>query len=681
MSYRDEQLSKYVNNIYHLNEKNAVGRAIDELIASGKKDDEIRAMNPYYAQELDRRASNINVQDYANKVGDARKAAEMAQSLANVHQNDKYDAAADKARANVVGAQNDLENAKVKAKANVAAKMDAKNQAADLEAYRAEKREQAKLYKANLELEQTKQELEQAKKELEELKAKAAQGDTDAAQEAEKVKDVVEQKTEEVKEETAEVKNAKTETTPPTAEELNAGAETTATQTSPEETAKAQANAEETATQSAMEIKPTDTPEIQQAKQNFQQEWADLKTQIGSIQDTTKKLMSSPIATSYVKQRPDLATKFQKFGGALAAMGSIVGLAGMITMFINPALGGILSAAGRTMVGAGGATASGANAVKQFKNGNVLGGIGSLAAAGMSGAMAGMGAKSLAGGIGAMQAANAAPAVSTETTDAMAGDPRFAAPTDTNPANGNTTQSFTPGSNPAQFTNREPTIANTNDAVANAQPGDVLQRNDGTRIEINQGDIDWAKAHQSQPVPQVTPQVGAQTVNTGTLSINPNAGTPNLGNITLPNGPLQPNLNAFKAQTQPSPLFNSSTNPFNPTPNLGNIKAGSSVLQPNLNDYNAFKTQTQPSPLFNSSTNPFNPTPNLGDIKAGPSVLQPNLNDYNAFKAQTNMNLPQGVNVGGNTTPNLVPSSWSQPHQPTPNVKLPYVQNGQWINK
>lgn len=678
MSYRDEQLSKYVNSIYHLNEKNAVGKAIDDLIESGKTDDEIRAMNPYYAQELDRRASNINVQDYANKVGDARKAAKMAQSLANIHQNDKYDAAADKARANVVGAQNDLENAKVKAKANVAAKMDAKNP--DLEAYRAEKREQAKLYKASLELEQTKQELEQAKKELEELKAKAAQGDEKAAKEAEKVEDVVDQKTEEVKEETAEVQNAKAETTPPTAEELNAGAETTATQTSPEETAKARANAEETATQSAMEIKPTDTPEIQQAKQNFQQEWADLKTQIGSIQDTTKKLMSSPIATSYVKQRPDLATKFQKFGGALATMGSIVGLAGMITMFINPTLGGILSAAGRTMIGAGGATASGANAVKQFKNGNVLGGIGSLAAAGMSGAMAGMGAKSLAGGIGAMQAANAAPAVSTETTDAMAGDPRFAAPTDTNPANGNTTQSFTPGSNPAQFTNREPTIANTNDAVANAQPGDVLQRNDGTRIEINQGDIDWAKAHQSQPVPQVTPQAGAQTVDTGTLSLNPNAGTPNLGNITLPQSPLQPNLNAFKTQAQPNSLFNSSANPFNPTPNLGDIKAGSSVLQPNLNDYNTFKTQTQPSPLFNSSTNPFNPTPNLGDIKAGPSVLQPNLNDYNAFKAQTNMNLPQGVNVGGNTTPNLVPSSWSQPHQTTPKVKLPYVQNGQWID-
>ena len=168
-------------------------------------------MNPYYAQELDRRASNVNVQDYANKVNDARTAADMAQSLANIHQSDKFDAAAEKAKANVVGAQNDLENAKVQAKANVAAKKDAKNQAADLEAYRAEKREQAKLYKANLELEQTKQELEQAKKELEELKAKAASGDENAAAEAEKTEAEVEQKEEEVKQDEKELEAAKTE--------------------------------------------------------------------------------------------------------------------------------------------------------------------------------------------------------------------------------------------------------------------------------------------------------------------------------------------------------------------------------------------------------------------------------------------------------------------------------------
>lgn len=638
MSYKDEQISKYVNNVYHLNEKNAVARNIDSLRAQGKTDDEIRALNPVYAQELDRQASNINVKDNFDKVRQAKDAAVRAQDRANLYQTDKFDMAADKARANVHKSEQDLEAAKAQAKINAEQNRQAREDArlADLDAYNATKKAQAKdnldkkAYDAMHELEKTKQELEQAKKELEELKAKAAQGDLNAAKEAEKVEDVVDQKTEEVQEEQAEVENAKDETTtPPTAEELNTGAETTTTQTSPEETttqtspeetANAQATAEAAATQSAMEIKPTDTPEIQQAKQNFQQEWADLKTQIGSIQDTTKKLMASPIATSYVKQRPDLATKFQKFGGALAAMGSIVGLAGMITMFINPALGGILSAAGRTMVGAGGATASGANAVKQFKNGNVLGGIGSLAAAGMSGAMAGMGVKSLAGNIGTMQAANAAPAVSTGATDA-------------NPVNGNTTQSFTPGSNPAQFTNREPTIANTNDAVANARPGDVLQRNDGTRIEINQGDINWAKAHQAQPVvPQTTPQVGAQTVNTGIPLLNQNAGTPNFGNITLPQGVVQPKF---------------------------------------LNDYNAYKSQTQPNPLFNSSANPL--SPNLGNIKVPQGILQPNLNDYNAYKTQPSMNLSQGVNIGGNNPPNWMPSSWSQPHQLAPNVSIPYV--------
>lgn len=599
MSYKDEQISKYINNVYHLNEKNAVARQIDALRDAGKSEDEIRA-NPIYAQELDRQASNINVKDNFDKVRQAKDAAVRAQDRANFYQSDKYDAAADRAKKTAFGAEQDLEAAKAQARANAEQNRQAREDArlADLEAYNTEKKEKAKnavLFQkgkdAIVELEQTKKELEQAKKELEELKAKAAQGDLNAAKEAEKVEDVVDQKTEEVKEEQAEVENAKAEaTTPPTAEELNNGAETTATQTSPEETtppeetatspeettppeetatspeetANAQAEAEAAATQSAMEIKPTDTPEIQQAKQNFQQEWADLKTQIGSIQDTTKKLMASPIATSYVKQRPDLATKFQKFGGALAAMGSIVGLAGLITMFINPALGGILSAAGRTMVGAGGATASGANAVKQFKNGNVLGGIGSLAAAGMSGAMAGMGAKSLAGGMGAMQVANAAPAVSSGTTDV-------------NPASGNTTQSFTPGSNPAQFTNREPTIANTNDAVANAQPGDVLQRNDGTRIEINQGDINWAKAHQAQPVvqPEVAPQQGAQT-------INPFANTANNGSLF--------DYNAYKQST---PNFGLNVNPVVPNLNLNNPKVlngNSNILNP-LSDYNNYKSQ------------------------------------------------------------------------------------------
>ena len=38
-------------------------------------------------------------------------------------------------------------------------------------------------------------------------------------------------------------------------------------------------------------------------------------------------------------------------------------------------------------------------------------------------------------------------------------------------------------------------IENSNEAVANAQVGDVLERKDGTVVEITQGDIDWAKEY------------------------------------------------------------------------------------------------------------------------------------------------------------------------------------------
>ena len=38
-------------------------------------------------------------------------------------------------------------------------------------------------------------------------------------------------------------------------------------------------------------------------------------------------------------------------------------------------------------------------------------------------------------------------------------------------------------------------IENTNEAVAGAQPGDTLIRDDGTEVTITQGDIDWANDH------------------------------------------------------------------------------------------------------------------------------------------------------------------------------------------
>lgn len=663
MSFKDEQLNKYVDSIFHLSEKNKVASQIDALRKSGKTDQEIRAMSPYYAQELDRQASNINVYDNVNQVRQAQDHLDMAQNLSNVYQDDTHDAAVDTARGNLTGAQNDLEAAKAQAKANTAKRQ---KDLADLEAYKNANKAHnydklnADYEKNKAELQNAMAELEQAKKELEELKAQAAKGDEQAAQEAEKVEDQVEQKEQEVEQDKQELEATPTEnpesaTTPensanpedavnPEAPTNPANPENPANggQTTPEQQAQITANAEAEATNNAMEIKPTDTPEIQQAKQSFQQEWADLKNQIGSIQEKTKKVMASPAATSYVKQRPDLATKFQKFGGALASLGAIVGIAGLITSFINPALGAVLRGAGMAMTGVGGATSSTANSVKQFKNGNVLGGLGSLAAAGLSAGMGVMGARGLASGLGAMNAANVAnnggsavadtsvaqtgeqPVSTDQTTtpteqsvapadnSAVSVDPSSnstATAPSVEPTNANTSQSFTPGSNPAQFTDRAPTIANTNDAVANAHPGDVIQRNDGTRIELNQGDINWAKAHQQvppqAPVAEVTPQVTPQQ--SGTTLEWQNPATPEVETYT-PNAmsgdprfaapsstaPLD-SYNQFKLQTTPGFNLNNLNNPNLLKPNFNN-----SLNANPLFDYNNYKTQpVQPQAVPN----------------------------------------------------------------------------------
>lgn len=673
MSFKDEQLNKYVDSIFHLSEKNKVASQIDALRKSGKTDQEIRAMSPYYAQELDRQASNINVYDNVNQVRQAQDHLDMAQNLSNVYQDKKHDVAVDTARGNLTGAQNDLEAAKAQAKANTAKRQ---KDLADLEAYKNANKAHnydklnADYEKNKAELQNAMAELEQAKKELEELKAQAAKGDEQAAQEAEKVEDQVEQKEQEVEQDKQELEATPTEnpegaTTPEnpanpegaTNPETPANPETTANpetlanpegavnpetpanpanpensanggQTTPEQQAQITANAEAEATNNAMEIKPTDTPEIQQAKQSFQQEWADLKNQIGSIQEKTKKVMASPAATSYVKQRPDLATKFQKFGGALASLGAIVGIAGLITSFINPALGAVLRGAGMAMTGVGGATSSTANSVKQFKNGNVLGGLGSLAAAGLSAGMGVMGARGLASGLGAMNAANVANnggSAVADTSVAQTGEQPVAtnqtttpteqsvAPADNSavsvdsssnstatppadntapsvePTNANTSQSFTPGSNPAQFTDRAPTIANTNEAVANAHPGDVLQRNDGTRIEINQGDIDYAKAHlPAQPVAQpITQPVEPIAQNTTQApSFQPEfTGTPS----QLFNQPKQPNLAGLNLPKVNLSNLNMNGMPQNGNYPLNNMNFGANPAAAQLNDYNAYR--------------------------------------------------------------------------------------------
>ena len=48
-------------------------------------------------------------------------------------------------------------------------------------------------------------------------------------------------------------------------------------------------------------------------------------------------------------------------------------------------------------------------------------------------------------------------------------------------------------------------VANTNHAVANAKPGDTITRNNGTKITLTQGDINYAKAHENTPAVTITP--------------------------------------------------------------------------------------------------------------------------------------------------------------------------------
>lgn len=55
-------------------------------------------------------------------------------------------------------------------------------------------------------------------------------------------------------------------------------------------------------------------------------------------------------------------------------------------------------------------------------------------------------------------------------------------------------KNFVAGSNTSQLTNEEPTIENSIEAQANAKPGDIIERSDGTKWKLTKGDIDWAKS-------------------------------------------------------------------------------------------------------------------------------------------------------------------------------------------
>ena len=91
------------------------------------------------------------------------------------------------------------------------------------------------------------------------------------------------------------------------------------------------------------------------------------------------------------------------------------------------------------------------------------------------------------------------------------------------------------GSNPEQKTDKAPTIANSIEAQSQAKPGDVIQRNNGERYVLNQGDIDWAKQQVQKGKGNETVDQAKQEEDTGSTII------PNAQNETAPDTNQQNN--------------------------------------------------------------------------------------------------------------------------------------------
>ena len=112
-----------------------------------------------------------------------------------------------------------------------------------------------------------------------------------------------------------------------------------------------------------------------------------------------------------------------------------------------------------------------------------------------------------------------------------------ASSTDTENVNDQNNETAPEGSNPDQLTDKAPTIENSVEAQANAKPGDVIQRKNGEKYVLNQGDIDWAKQQLNKGKGTETVDQAEQEEDTG------NTPTSNAQNETAPGTNQQNNNN------------------------------------------------------------------------------------------------------------------------------------------
>lgn len=196
------------------------------------------------------------------------------------------------------------------------------------------------------------------------------------------------------------------------------------------------------------------------------------------------------------------------------------------------------------------------------------------------------------------------------------------APTNTenaNNQNGDSSTTAPVGSNPEQKTDKAPTIENSVEAQANAKPGDVIQRKNGEKYVLNQGDINWAKqqvqkgksketvdqAKQEEESGATTAQTNVQNEtapDANQQNTNGQTTTPTNGNAQQNDAPNQ-NANGATPQANTQPEDNSQANTNQQT----NNQQGESIKDvaqqtANAANSNANASQTNNAPTSNSTT-------------------------------------------------------------------------------
>lgn len=190
------------------------------------------------------------------------------------------------------------------------------------------------------------------------------------------------------------------------------------------------------------------------------------------------------------------------------------------------------------------------------------------------------------------------------------------APTNTenaNNQNGGSSTTAPVGSNPEQKTDKAPTIENSVEAQANAKPGDVIQRKNGEKYVLNQGDINWAKQQVQKGKSKETvdqakqeEESGATTAQTNVQNETaPDANQQNTtGQTTTPtNGNAQQNdasnqnANGATPQANTQPEDNSQTNTNQQT----NNQQGESIKDVAQQVADKDNSQKQQTPQENSN--------------------------------------------------------------------------------